>query len=387
MFLVVGTAIGAGILALPITTASSGFGGSTLSLIICWAFMTNAAYYMLKVRLCFEGEADLTKMTTTMLGKGGKYFTEISYLLLLFALVSVYIIVGSAWTESMLKSAFSLDLSSFAVQWGFTAVIALLIFSGIGCLSLVNTFVAGGMLVALMFIITLSAPDIEIRNVQSANLSEIPWTFPMILTTLGFSIILPSITPYLGDSKRQLLKVITEGSLIILATYLLWELVSFGVIGEDLLELAGSQDKGTEVIQSLSKKVQAPFFAKAGFAFMFLATLSSLLGVGQCLYSYLRDTLPLRQGKPQSILAILVGFLVPLLIINLYPAGISKILGFGGVFVAIILGILPTLMVLSPAYTRHMGAANLRQKITATLSLLFFSGVILIELYSTFFKG
>ncbi len=384
MFLVVGTAIGAGILALPITTATSGFGGSTLSLIICWAFMTNAAYYMLKVRLCFEGEADLTKMTTTMLGKGGKYFTEVSYLLLLFALVSVYIIVGSAWTESMLENVIPFELSSSVVQWGFTMIIALLIFSGLGCLSLVNTFVASGMLVALMFIITLSAPDIEIHNVQSVNLAEVPWTFPMILTTLGFSIILPSIAPYLGDSKRQLLKVITGGSLIILATYLLWELVSFGVLGGQLLDLAGSQDKGTEVIHSLSEKVQAPFFAKAGFSFMFLATLSSLLGVGQCLYSYLRDTLPLRQGKPQSILAILVGFSVPLLIINLYPAGISRILSFGGIFVAIILGILPTLMVMSPAYAKHVGSSNLRQKVTAVISLLFFSGVILIELYSTF---
>jgi tyrosine-specific transport protein len=294
MFLVVGTAIGAGILALPITTASSGFFGSTLSLLICWAFMTNAAYYMLKVRLCFKGEADLTKMTTTMLGQGGKYFTEVSYLLLLFALVSVYIIVGSAWTEGLLETVVPWNLPSSTVQYGFTIVIALLIFSGIGCLSFVNIFVASGMLAALMFIILLSMPDVEVKNLQPVNFSEIPWTFPMILTTLGFSIILPSITPYMGDNKRQLLKVITGGSLIILVTYLLWEMVSFGVLGSGLFGLTGVQDKGTEVVYALSQVVSAPLFAKAGFSFMFLATLSSLLGVGQCLYSYLRDTIPLR---------------------------------------------------------------------------------------------
>jgi divalent metal cation (Fe/Co/Zn/Cd) transporter len=72
-----------------------------------------------------------------------------------------------------------------------------------------------------------------------------------------------------------------------------------------------------------------------------------------------------------------------LLIIHLYPAGISKILSFGGIFVAIILGVVPTLMVMSPAYSQHIGPANMRQKITAVLSLLFFVGVIIMELYSS----
>jgi tyrosine-specific transport protein len=385
MFLIVGTAIGAGILALPITTASSGFLGAALALILCGVFMINAAYYMLKVRLCFKEEVDLSTMVRTMLGMRAKIFTETGYLMLLFSLIAVYIIVGSAWTENLVEILFKTEISKHISQAIFSSIIAFLLFSGISKLSMVNYFISFVMLIALMFIILLSAPSIAIENVASVNLENVPWTFPMILTTFGFASIIPSIVTYMKGNKVQTLKILLGGSLVIFITYLLWEMIAFGVLGEGLLPLATGKDQGTEVVGALSAKARVSFFQEAGLSFMILATLSSLLGVGQSLYSYLRDTLPLKVGLPKSLLALFLCFAVPMLIINVYPAGISQILSFGGVFIAVIQGIIPTLMVLSPAYKKHMGEPNRRQKLVAMASLTFFGSVIAIQGYVTFF--
>ncbi|MCP4924047.1 MAG: GerAB/ArcD/ProY family transporter [bacterium] len=386
MFLIVGTAIGAGILALPMTTASSGFGGAIVALILCGGFMINAAYYMLKVRLCFREEVDLSTMVRTMLGNRAKIFTETGYLMLLFSLIAVYIIVGSAWTENLMEALFNTDISPHVSRLIFAGAIAFLLFSGISNLSLVNYFISFVMLIALMFIIFLSAPSIDVENVRSANLDQVPWTFPMILTTFGFASIIPSIVTYMKGDKVQTLKILLGGSLVIFVTYLAWEMIAFGVLGEELMVLAAmGEDQGTEVVGALSDKADAPFFREAGLSFMILATLSSLLGVGQSLYSYLRDTLPVKVELPKSFLALFLCFAVPMGIINYYPAGISQILSFGGVFIAIIQGVIPTLMVLSPAYQKKMGAPNARQKATAVASLIFFISVILIQGYVTFF--
>lgn len=380
VFLIVGTAIGAGILALPITTADHGFWGSFFALFVAWAFMTNTAYYMLKTRLCFKGEADLTTMTQTMLGSIGRYATEISYFLLLYALVSVYIIVGAAWLDRFLDATVGHQIPPAFMQILFAMGIFLIIYSGIARLSSVNYVVTCIMLLSLGFIIFLCLPTIKLHNLVFIEPQKsILNTLPMILTTLGFSIIFPSIATYMESNKKKLLKALSFGSIIILTTYVLWQLIAFGVIGlgaEGLGKFKDTNDVGTEVIQALG-------YSAAGFSFMFFATLSSLLGVGQCLYHYLMDTLPIRQKQARSLVSMFLWIVIPLLIVNLYPMGISKILGFGGIFVAIILGIIPSLMILSKEYAlRVKSAPSLRQKIIAYASILFFTFIIFIEIFS-----
>jgi tyrosine-specific transport protein len=114
---------------------------------------------------------------------------------------------------------------------------------------------------------------------------------------------------------------------------------------------------------------------------MLTAVLTSFLGVGQCLFSYLKDALPIKNQKARSLTSIVAGFATPVLIINLYPAGITSILSFAGIFVAVILGLLPTAMVLSREYNKRMGPLSLVQKALAVLSIVFFTGIVLNEIW------
>lgn len=380
-FFIVGTAIGAGVLALPIATATSGFWGSLIALLITWVFMTLSAKNMLKARLCFKDDVDLATMSNKMLGRAGKILIEVCYLALLFSLVSLYIMVGAAWTKDLL-SLIDINLSTFLAQTLFTSFIAVLIYSGIAKLSFVNKIVTIAMLLFLTLIIAFSFPKVMSVNLAPYSFQELPSTLPMLITTFGFSIVIPSLATYALNNQKLLNRALIMGSSIILIVYLGWELIAFGVIGTQpgLTELAGKKNQGTEVVHALSLIVNEPLFNKIGFAFMVTAVLSSIFGVGYCLFSYLKDTLPIRKPNLNSYSAILIGFVSPLIILALFPASVTALLGFSGIFVAVILGIVPTLMVLSGHYRKQVGNLSASQRFISYTLLLFFSATIVIEI-------
>lgn len=384
IFLIIGTAIGGGILALPISTVSCGFLGSVTALTITWLFMTFAASNMIKARLCFEGEVDLATMTTQLLGKSTNIVVELCYLALLMALVSMYVTVGSSWVVELLGRYAGFSVSPLSAQIGFTFVIASVIYSGFGNLANVNQFITTAKLFFLMMLIVISVPDIQEVKLKTYSFTAIPSTFSMLLTTFGFSIILPSLAGYLNNNRKKLYIALVAGSMIILLVYLAWELITFGVIGADengLAKIALSQDKGTGVINALAALVQHNSFTTYGLGVMLTAVLTSFLGVGQCLYSYLKDSLPISNPSRKAKAAIMLGFITPIIIINIYPAGISSILSIAGIFVAIILGILPNAMILSKEYNKRNMPISLLPKIMVLLSLLFFIGIVVTEFW------
>src|SRR5437868_13374543 len=72
MFLVAGTCIGGGMLALPVATGISGFLPSTLMMTLCWLAMTASALLLLEVNLWMKEGAHVITMASTLLGPVGK---------------------------------------------------------------------------------------------------------------------------------------------------------------------------------------------------------------------------------------------------------------------------------------------------------------------------
>src|SRR5579872_3346282 len=94
VLLVVGTTIGAGILALPVATAELGFWGSIVLLTGCWAMMTACAFLFLEVNLWLPPNSNLISMAGATLGKGGQAVVWTVYLLLLYSILSAYVAGG-----------------------------------------------------------------------------------------------------------------------------------------------------------------------------------------------------------------------------------------------------------------------------------------------------
>src|SRR3990167_7556773 len=94
ILLIVGTTIGAGILALPVATAELGFWGSLVLLIGCWTVMTTCAFLFLEVNLWLPPNTNLISMAGATLGRGGQVIAWLAYLLLLYSILSAYIAGG-----------------------------------------------------------------------------------------------------------------------------------------------------------------------------------------------------------------------------------------------------------------------------------------------------
>src|SRR3990167_3886173 len=91
ILLMVGTAIGAGMLAVPIATAELGFAGSLILLFICWFVMTSGAFLLLEVNLWMQPNSNLVTMARKTLGPFGQALAWLTFLLLLYSLISAYI--------------------------------------------------------------------------------------------------------------------------------------------------------------------------------------------------------------------------------------------------------------------------------------------------------
>ena len=84
-----------------------------------------------------------------------------------------------------------------------------------------------------------------------------PVALPLIITTLGFAIIIPSLCFYLENHKKSLLITIIVGSLIPLVFYVVWELVTLGALSIDgkygLMSLAQIKADGSFRANGLPK--------------------------------------------------------------------------------------------------------------------------------------
>src|SRR3972149_458434 len=72
IFIVAGTTIGAGMLALPVSTAFGGFFPAFLLFFLCWLIMLATSFFFLDVNLSLKGEPNFIFMAGKTLGKGGK---------------------------------------------------------------------------------------------------------------------------------------------------------------------------------------------------------------------------------------------------------------------------------------------------------------------------
>ena len=90
MLLIVGTSIGAGMLALPVATAELGFLGSVIVLVACWLVMTASAFLILEVSLWLPQGTNLISMAGATIGPIGQLIAWLTYILLLYSLLCLY---------------------------------------------------------------------------------------------------------------------------------------------------------------------------------------------------------------------------------------------------------------------------------------------------------
>ncbi|TAL62020.1 MAG: tryptophan/tyrosine permease [Legionella sp.] len=347
VLLIVGTSIGGGMLALPVGNAATGFWQSSLFLFICWAFMTVGAFYILEANLYLPRGKHMVSMADATLGKYGLLTAWISYLFLLYTLLSAYISGGADVLNSLLAKI-HLHLPDWQATSLFTLIFGLVVYGGIRPVDYVNRALMFGKLAVYVLLVFLISPHVNVEHFQHGELKYISSSIMLLITSFGFAIIVPNLREYFNDDIPTLKRVIFIGSLIPLICYLAWDAVIMGTIpavGSNGLESLMQNPHTTSALAaSLSERVQNPIISAFFNLFTSICMLTAFLGVSLCLYSFLADGLKMREEGKHGLGLFLLTFAPPLLIVIYYPGAYIHALSYAGAFCIVLLLLLPALM-------------------------------------------
>ncbi len=385
IMMIVSTSVGMGILGLPIVTAEGGFWPTLCLFFMAWIFMTVAAFYILDVKMHVQGYASLARLIKITLGKPGHWFASITILLLLYALLSTYLMAAVAWIQ-LLWPALS-HYHEVSISIGFSLFFVLLMVTRESRLYHVNNIL--GIVVLLAFIVMVGANFLPAEPDFLSHhhfLSILP-SLPLLLTTFGFSIVVPAIAEYLQYNTSQIQRSILWGSFISLMAYVTWEWVTLGHIPlqgpQSLSALRHSGDNGTGVVvmlAALSHHAYVIFFGKI-FAFLLLVT--SFLGISLALLHFLGDALHVSVVGRNRLFLSLGMYILPVMVVNQFPSAFVQFLSLAGIFVAILLGLFPVWMVMRLKHQNMLKVERwIHQKWLMIAVNLFFVWVIFQELWN-----
>ncbi len=347
ILLIVGTSIGGGMLALPVSTAEAGMLNSIVFLILCWMVMTVGAFLVLEVNLRLPPGSNMVSMAKATLGLPGQIIAWVTYLLLLYTLLAAYISGGSDVFNGLLQKA-HLNLPSWATSLLFTALFSFIIYSGIRAVDYVNRGLMFGKLGVYLLLVVIISPHIDIAALHGGSLRAITGSLMILLASFGFASIVPSLRDYFADDIPALRKVILLGSLIPLLCYIVWDAVIMGVVKRDgdtgLLALMASERPTSGLTDALNSAVHSEWITGFFGFFTSICMITAFLGVSLGLFDFLADGLKLRKAGSQGKVILILTFLPPLSVVLINPGIYLRAFSYAGVCCVILLLLLPIIM-------------------------------------------
>jgi tyrosine-specific transport protein len=351
ILLVAGTAIGAGMLALPVISGFAGFIPSVLALVVCWGFMFATAWLLLAVNLSLVSdkgapkEINMITMASKTLGRAGRWVCWVSYLLLLYSLTAAYIAGSAPFFTLTMRAMSGLNLPDWTGLIPLLGLFGVFVYLGTKSVDAVNRLLMLGLIVTYAALIVFVPSHVDGSKLQLKNFPAIWLAIPVIITSFGFHIIIPTLTTYLHQNARKLKWTIFIGSLIPLLVYLIWEFLVLGVVPvTGSVSLSTAWEAGESAAAPLAEILQTPWIATTASAFSFFAIITSFLGVSLSLSDFLGDGLKMHRFTWGREAVCLLTFVPPLLFVLVYQRGFLIALQYAGIFVAILLGVLPALM-------------------------------------------
>ncbi|EMD9275008.1 tyrosine transporter TyrP [Cronobacter malonaticus] len=348
IFIVAGTTIGAGMLAMPLAAAGVGFGITALLLFLLWGLMCYTALLLVEVYQHQPASTGLGTLALNYLGKPGQWLAGFSMLFLMYALTAAYISGAGELLASSLSQWTGIDIKPATGVLAFTLVGGLIVSIGTHSVDLVNRLLFTAKTVFLVVMLAMMMP-----HIHQVNLLTLPVekglalsALPIIFTSFGFHGSVPSIVSYMKGDVRKLKLIFITGSAIPLVAYLFWQLATLGAIPSDtFMGLLATHAGLNGLLQAVRDVVASPHVELAVHLFADLALATSFLGVSLGLFDYLADMFKRRRtvaGRAQSGL---MTFVPPLAFSLFYPQGFVMALGYAGVALAVLALLLPSLLV------------------------------------------
>lgn len=354
ILLVAGTAIGAGMIALPITSGPGGFFPSVILLLATWVYMTTTAFLFLEATLWLERDVNLVTIAEHTLGLAGKIISWVVYLFLLYCLTTAYLSGCGAIFVDSLQNALHSEIPHWIGPIPFLLLFGFCVYAGTKPSDYINRALMLGLIISYATLGVYLTPKTQKTLILYQNWKLIWPAVSIMVTSFGFHIIIPSLSYYLGYRKDLLKKTLFIGSLLPLIVYLFWEYLVLGVLpiegANGLLTLAKSAHPEVSLIKDISFQTKGLDIGEILRFFTYFAILTSFLGVSLSLHDFLADGFKIEKNAKGRFLLTLMTFLPPFFIAIFLPNVFVTALKYSAIFVAALLGILPAAMVWSGRY-------------------------------------
>jgi tyrosine-specific transport protein len=368
VLMLLGTCTGAGMLALPLATARYDCSTAFIFLGSCWVLMTLGAFALLEAHLWMPCGSNLFTLSHQTLGRVGNLFSLMIYLLLLYSLIAAYIAGCSDLFSSFLGHYGVVLEPVYSTCFAFGILFSVITF-GIQIIDITNRLLMllkfSAFLAMLLLMLGQIAPHTPLTEAiplaHALDIHGIINSLFVMITALGFAIILPSLRDYLNNNTGDLSRVLSIGCFIPLILYSLWIFSVRQLVPtqgpKGLIAAAQATYQNTALITAISTyagKSTGTLLIQISRFFISICAITSFLGVSICLVDFIRDTLQHSfKTKTPIILVYCLAFTPPLGIVLVNPGIFIAALAHAGIYVLIFLVLLPFIMLYRGRY--HLG--------------------------------
>ena len=335
--LLAGTAIGSGMLSLPLVLARYGI---VFGCVMMCAFVW-VAYYSSVIRT----ELNIHSCSSYAIKDVGLYFSgkivaqigNVSLKLLSYSLIAAYL-HGLA---SLIRVFMDVNISFLITT--ISGIIMLLLFFSNSLISKINKIlfiflISAFVAVTLGLLIKSGVTTLSIPKGQNVTLDSFAIALPIIFTSFGFQGSLHSLTKFVKNDREIIKKACLFGSIIPAIVYILWICSTILIIYNNnpnfFTKMVSESVDISEMIACLTHVSDMQYLRGMFWIISLLALLTSIIGVGIAVFDDWNQKLTKAKS---TLISVIPSALVAIFV----PNAFIKILGVSGMILVVLAIFLP----------------------------------------------
>lgn len=351
--LVAGTAIGAGMLGLPMISAGMWFYWSTALLIISWFMMLRSSQALLEVNLHFQPGDSFHTLARRLLSPFWTTLNGLSVAFVLYTLVYAYVSGGGSVVQQALLPILSFPPPRFFTSLFFALLLAACIWWSSKAVDRLATIFMGGMVITLVLSLAgmlghLQPVVLFDRGGTGAKYLFIWCAVSTYLTSFCFHASVPSLIKYLGKNGQIINRCLIGGTLLALACYFFWILATDGIIPRVQYKMIIAEGANVgNLLEAADGSLGMGIIVRSLELFSLLAVATSFLGAGLGLFDYMADLCNFDDSRLGRTKTMLVTLVPPMICGLIWPDGFLPAIGWAGFAASIWSVIVPALMLMA----------------------------------------
>ncbi|MEZ9462486.1 amino acid permease [Vibrio splendidus] len=318
-----GTALGAGMLAIPMVLAQFGFMISSILMLLIFIGTTYSALLLAEACTKTKDNSGMSSVAYLTLGSKGKHFINALFYLLLVCMLIAYILgVGDIIHKLLLDVG--VDVSTSVAYTIFSLLMGVIVVAGKSYIDKLNRGLFIMMVVMLLIVIASLFSNIRLDYLTQTSkytANDVVQYSAVIFTSFASMVVIPSLVIYNREAtQKQIRNMILLGSVIPLICYLTWLFAIIGNLGTDAISQFHNI---SELISAFSG--QSAWLKVVIALFSALALVTSFLGVSMALYDQNKDAV-----TNNKALAYALTFILPLALAELFASQFVSMLDYAG---------------------------------------------------------